>query len=86
MSKIFSIPYNTLVGLEDFNEIYLPFLDKYKEYIYDVYFTCRIPPFLQDAMGMNILEESFNHLFDNAMVIQDTLDIKISATFNNLNV
>jgi hypothetical protein len=86
MSKIFSIPLNSLVDSNDFYEIYLPFLDKHKEYIYDVYFTCRVPPFLQDAMGMNIMEESFGSLFTNAMEIQNTIGIKVSATFNNINV
>ena len=42
--KMFSIPLNPYVSAEDYNEIFLPFLLKYKDWIFDIYFTCRIPP------------------------------------------
>ncbi len=84
--KIFSIPLNPILKEEDFVGVFFPFLKKYKDWIYDVYFTCRIPPFIQDAMGAVICESDRIPAFENAMVIQQELDIPISATFNNINV
>ncbi len=84
--KIFSIPLNPILKEEDFVGVFFPFLKKYKDWIYDVYFTCRIPPFIQDAMGAVIYESDRIPAFENAMVIQQELDIPISATFNNINV
>ena len=49
--KVFSLPINPKLS-EDFVEnTFLPFLREHKEHILDLYFTCRIPPFEQDAMG-----------------------------------
>ena len=50
MQKIFSVPLNPKLTPEQFQEYY-DFLKTYKHLIYDVYFTSRIPPFVQDAMG-----------------------------------
>jgi hypothetical protein len=86
MKKIFSIPLNPMLSEKDFFEKFYPFLVEYKDWIYDIYFTCRIPPFNQDAMGSVFLENDKNIVIDNAMMIQQTLDIKVSATFNNVNV
>ena len=86
MKKIFSIPLNPMLSEKDFFEKFYPFLVEYKDWIYDIYFTCRIPPFNQDAMGSVFSENDKNIVIDNAMMIQQTLDIKVSATFNNVNV
>jgi len=86
VSKIFSIPLNPMLTEQAFNHIFYPFLEKNKEWIYDIYFTCRIPPFTQDAMGSVILPEFEDAVFENAMVIQERLGIRVSATFNNFNV
>lgn len=51
MRSIFSLPINPKADLEFTQEIFIPFLKKNKDLIYDLYFTCRIPPFGQDAMG-----------------------------------
>jgi hypothetical protein len=75
-----------MLSEKDFFEKFYPFLVEYKDWIYDIYFTCRIPPFNQDAMGSVFLENDKNIVIDNAMMIQQTLDIKVSATFNNVNV
>ena len=69
-----------------FYKEFLPFLAKYKDWIYDIYFTCRIPPFTQDAMGELVEGQSKNIVLDNAFQIQEKIGIKISATFNNINV
>ena len=86
MKKIFSIPLNPMLPEKDFIEKFVPFLQQYEAWIYDVYFTCRIPPFTQDAMGSTFPSEYVDAVVDNAMQIQDLLGIKVSATFNNINV
>jgi hypothetical protein len=86
MNKIFSIPLNPMLSEQDFMNKFLPFLQEYKDWIYDVYFTCRIPPFTQDAMGSVFRPEDVNLVIDNALQIQEVLGIKVSATFNNVNV
>lgn len=86
MKKIFSIPLNPMLPEKDFIEKFVPFLQQYEAWIYDVYFTCRIPPFTQDAMGSVFPAEYVDAVVDNAMQIQEVLGIKVSATFNNVNV
>jgi len=84
--KIFSIPFNPMLTEDMFVNKFYPFLERNKDWIYDIYFTCRIPPFTQDAMGAVFREEDRDVIFENAMIIQKALGIKISATFNNINV
>ena len=83
--KIFSLPLNPKLNQKQFEE-YCAYLGQYQDWIYDIYFTCRIPPFGQDAMGSVFVSEDKTTLFDNALMIQKSLGIKISATFNNVNV
>ena len=82
----FSIPLNPKLDYESFTNRFIPFLDKHKKYIYDVYFTCRIPPFGQDAMGDVFHQGDWGAINQNALEIQNNLGIPISATFNNINV
>jgi hypothetical protein len=84
--KIFSIPLNPYLTKEDYENIFVPFLKRNKEWIYDVYFTCRIPPFMQDAMGANFTDEAIIQIFNNAMALQKDTGIMVSATFNNVLV
>lgn len=84
--KIFSIPLNPYITKEDAENVFIPFLKKYKDYIFDVYFTVRIPPFLQDAMGATFTEDALVQMFKNAIAIQNETGIIVSATFNNINV
>ena len=49
--RVFSLPINPKLSEHFVVNTFLPFLEEYKEYILDLYFTCRIPPFDQDAMG-----------------------------------
>ena len=49
--KVFSLPINPKISEEFVNQIFIPFLLKHKDIIFDLYFTCRMPPFEQDAMG-----------------------------------
>ena len=84
--KIFSIPLNPKLTEEQFLAFY-NFCRNYKDWIADIYFTSRIAPFNQDAMGdvFTIIEEK-EFLIDNALNIQNHLGIPISATFNNTTV
>ncbi len=86
ISKIFSVPLNPKLSENEFNAFFKFCLD-YKEYIYDIYFTCRIPPFLQDAMGdIFIQSEDYEFAIQTALHIQSTTGIVVSATFNNLEI
>jgi|SaaInl5LU_22_DNA_1037371.scaffolds.fasta_scaffold15891_3 hypothetical protein len=86
MQKIFSVPLNPKLAPEQFQE-YFDFLKDHKHLIYDVYFTCRIPPFAQDAMGDIFMHnEDYTYAINTALYIQQELDIPISATFNNTTV
>lgn len=84
--KIFSIPLNPYTSAEDFNNLFIPFLQRNKDWIYDVFVTCRVPPFLQDAMGATFKEEQLVQMFRNAMALQEKTGVTVSATFNNINV
>lgn len=86
MKKIFSIPLNPKLTEEQFHKFYA-FCSEYKDWIVDIYFTSRIAPFNQDAMGdIFIIEQDKLNLIENAINIQQHLGIPISATFNNTTV
>lgn len=82
--QVFSLPINPKLP-EDFVEnIFIPFLIKHKDYIFDLYFTCRMPPFEQDAMG-DIFGNPHDTTF-SALYISKKTGIPLSATFNNIFV
>lgn len=84
--KIFSVPLNPKLSEKQF-EYFYNFLNVHKDWIADVYFTSRIPPFFQDAMGdVIITQDDAQGAIENALGIQKYLGIKISATFNNIQV
>ena len=80
--KVFSLPINPKLNEDFVFNTFLPFLKEYKEYILDLYFTCRIPPFDQDAMGDTFLTPEA--LIESACYISNQSDIPLSATFNNI--
>lgn len=84
---MFSIPLNPKLPQKDF-EAFVQFLTDYKDWIYDFYFTCRIPPFTQDAMGDVFTngEEDHNFIIEMALWIQQQTGVTASAVFNNLEV
>ncbi|MGY8866684.1 MAG: hypothetical protein ACKVJK_13810, partial [Methylophagaceae bacterium] len=47
---MFSVPINPKFNNAQYNH-FLEFCKENKDVIYDLYFTCRMPPFMQDAMG-----------------------------------
>jgi predicted O-methyltransferase YrrM len=84
--KIFSVPLNPKLNQQQFIEFY-QFCERNKDWISDIYFTSRIAPFKQDAMGdVFVLEEHHTDIIQNALDIQQHLGIPISATFNNTTV
>lgn len=86
MEKIFSVPLNPKIDEFQFNT-FLDFCHNYKDYISDIYFTSRIPPFMQDAMGdVFPIEEQTIDLVRTALHIQQTIGIPVSATFNNITI
>ncbi len=82
---MFSVPLNPKLNEFQFNAFF-EFLKKNRSLIYDVYFTSRIAPFSQDAMGDVFKDYQWSSLIDNALVIQNELGIPLSATFNNIHV
>ena len=82
---MFSVPLNPKLSPDQF-DYFLKFLKKHKHLIYDVYFTSRIPPFSQDAMGDVYKDSQFDLLLDNALIIPKETGIPLSATFNNIEV
>jgi len=84
---MFSVPLNPKMS-KDQIEDFINFLIDYKDHIYDFYFTCRIPPFHQDAMG-DVFEggqESTDYLIELALYIQEITGVTASAVFNNIEV
>ncbi len=84
---MFSVPLNPKLNENQTIE-FIEFLKEYKSHIYDFYFTCRIPPFTQDAMGdvFEGKEEDYNYLIGLALHIQSETGVTASAVFNNTEV
>ena len=83
---MFSIPINQKLSEQQFNQ-FLVFISTHKESIFDLYFTCRMPPFNQDAMGDIFASDEQAHFsIDTALYIQREFGITVSATFNNIEV
>lgn len=83
--RVFSLPINPKSDEEFVKNIFIPFLQKHKKYIADLYFTCRMPPFTQDAMG-DIFVSDTRDLTYQALTISEKTGIPLSATFNNIYV
>jgi hypothetical protein len=79
---IFSLPINPKLNEDFVEDTFIPFLLDHKHLIFDLYFTCRMPPFLQDAMGDTFVGDIRDTTF-NALYISDKTGIPLSATFNN---
>ena len=83
--ELFSLPINPKISPEDTENKIIPVLKKHRHLIYDLYFTTRMPPFMQDAMG-----DVFRSVNDaqgavkNAFYISQETGIPLSATFNNI--
>lgn len=81
---IFSLPINPKLNETFVENNFIPFLKTHKHVIFDLYFTCRMPPFMQDAMGDVFMSDKETTL--NALYISEQTGIPLSATFNNIYV
>ena len=84
---MFTVPLNPKLNEKEVND-FVEFLLECKDHIYDFYFTCRIAPFLQDAMGDTFVDpdEDHKYLNDLALAIQEHTGVTASAVFNNIYV
>ena len=87
---IFSLAFYPKLDEAYLQKKFYPFLKEYKEYLFDIYFTCLIPPFLDDGMGSRRdFDKPFREsmrVFEIMMDIQKRFGIKVSATFNSIKV
>lgn len=81
---IFSLPFSPYMKNKEYEDIYLPFVQKYHSFIYDIYVTVHIPPFTSDAMGGGSLKS--DELIQKALRVQNDTKKPISATFNNIHI
>lgn len=81
MKQIFSVPFNPYIDEEFFNTKFIPFLEKNKDHIFDLYATIHAAPFTQDSMGGIFTED--DSLVNNFFYLQETYGIRMTATFNN---
>jgi len=87
MDKVFSLPINPKFDPQFIETKFLDFLIRNKDYIFDLYFTCRMPPFTQDAMGEVFMSEDMElDVIGMSNWISQETGIPLSATFNNIYV
>ncbi len=81
---MFSLPINPFLDGDSTNNVYIPFLRKYRDVIDSVYFTCRIPPFLQDSMGA-VVDGQAEHvkLIKQGLYVQEKSGVPAVAVFNS---
>ena len=85
--KPFSLPINPKFDPEFIETEFLDFLKRNKDYIFDLYFTCRMPPFTQDAMGEVFMSPDMElDVIEMALWLSEETGIPLSATFNNIYV
>lgn len=85
--KLFSLPFNSLLTKREVQERYLPFVKRYREFLYDIYFSISLPPFVNDAMGQGEINASRNRdIVRFLLSVQEHSGVEISATFNNVSV
>ena len=83
--KVFSLPINPKISEEFVHQTFIPFLKNHQDLLFDLYFTCRMPPFVQDAMG-DVFVSDPRETTLNAFYISQQTGIPLSATFNNIFV
>ena len=83
--NVFSLPINPKLPPEFLEEKFIPFLLRNGDLIYDLYFTTRMPPFMQDAMGdVFRTNADAQGSAQNALYVSEKTGIPLSATFNNI--
>lgn len=83
--SVFSLPINPKLDSKFVDNRFIPWLKRFKDNIVDLYFTSRMPPFDNDAMG-DVFQGDIRQLFYNAKAISNETGIPLSATFNNIYV
>ena len=79
--RVFSLPINPKLSEEFVVNTFLPFLKEYREYILDLYFTCRILRLIKTLWGIFLSPEA---LTESHCYISNQSDIPLSAIFNNI--
>jgi len=79
----FSLPLYPDLSPDYIKNTLIPFLIKYKNNISDIYFTLRMSPFDQDAMGTIFSNKDISSMISNALIIQLKTGITLSPVFNN---
>jgi len=84
--KIFEIPFPSVASDEKYyNEVFEPFVEKYKDWIHDIYFTYQTSVFDSDAMGgKNFSSNKF--VVRKAIQLKEKYGIHVCPTFNNIFV
>ena len=78
---VFSLPINPKLSPEFIDSDFIPFLKKHSNLLYDLYFTTRMPPFMQDAMGdVFRTDNDAKGAVKNALYIAQETGIPLSAT------
>ena len=72
-NSVFSLPVNPKLDKQFTDGIFIPWLTKYKDYIKDLYFTCRMPPFEQDAMGDTFMGDTSQLIFNALVISRETV-------------
>jgi hypothetical protein len=83
---MFNLPINPFLNKKDTMGTYIPFLKKHKNLIESVYFTCRIPPFMNDSMGVIIDDDEAVKTVKQGLFIQNETGILATAVFNAPNI
>ncbi len=79
---MFSVPLNPKLNEAQFKD-FISFCKRNKNLIADIYFTSRIPPFNNDAMGDVLDEQDKDIALEQALIVRQETGIPLSATFNN---
>lgn len=82
---MFSVPLNPKLNEAQFKD-FISFCKRNKNLIADIYFTSRIPPFNNDAMGDVLDEQDKDIALEQALIVRQETGIPLSATFNNIQV
>jgi len=84
----FTLSVSPVATVQNFfrNENILKLFRLYSHLIYDINFTCRIPPFDTDAHGVFVDPDLNVAHLEDMLFLQEKLNIKVSPVFNNIYV
>jgi hypothetical protein len=79
----FTITFPPFVPEPIFYERIIPFVRSVRPFIHDIYITCRIPPFVGDAMGHPVSAQRHERAIEMAFDLHKATGVPLSGTFNN---